>query len=404
MASYGYEALDKSGKVIKGSIDADSVDQAKVLIKKQGYVPTSIKEQSLMTKDINIQFGGKVTPRDMSVFCRQFVSMNKAGVSILECLKLLAEQTENAMLQKAIGLVRSDVEKGEALATALAKHPKIFPNLMVTIVAAGEASGSLDVSLERMADQFEKSAKTKALVKKAMIYPAMVAIVAVIVVIVMLVWVIPNYMEMFDSLGTDLPAITKAVVTMSEFIQNYWFILIPIIAVIVFALGSFFRTPAGQEIKSMAALKFPAMKNLVQKSACSSLARTLSTLLSAGVPLVEAVAITAKTMDNVLYRRALENTKDEVIKGVPLSEPLEESGLFPPMLYHMIRIGEESGSTEEMLTKLADYYDEEVEMATQSLMAAMEPLIILVLAAIVGVLIGAVMAPMLKMYQAMDSL
>ncbi|MCF2656278.1 type II secretion system F family protein [Lacrimispora saccharolytica] len=404
MASYGYEALDKSGKVIKGSIDADSVDQAKVLIKKQGYVPTSIKEQSLMTKDINIQIGGKVTPRDMSVFCRQFVSMNKAGVSILECLKLLAEQTENAILQKAIGAVRSDVEKGEALATALAKHPKVFPNLMVTIVAAGEASGSLDVSLERMADQFEKSAKTKALVKKAMIYPAMVAIVAVIVVIVMLVWVIPNYMEMFDSLGTDLPAITKAVIAMSEFIQNYWMILIPVIIAIVIALRAFFKTPAGQEVKSTAALKFPAMKNLVQKSACSSLARTLSTLLSAGVPLVEAVAITAKTMDNVLYRRALENTKDEVIKGVPLSEPLEECGLFPPMLYHMIRIGEESGSTEEMLTKLADYYDEEVEMATQSLMAAMEPLIILVLAAVVGVLIGAIMAPMLKMYQAMDSL
>lgn len=404
MASYGYEALDKSGKVIKGSIDADSVDQAKVLIKKQGYVPTSIKEQSLMTKDINIQFGGKVTPRDMSVFCRQFVSMNKAGVSILECLKLLAEQTENAILQKAIGAVRSDVEKGEALATALAKHPKVFPNLMVTIVAAGEASGSLDVSLERMADQFEKSAKTKALVKKAMIYPAMVAIVAVIVVIVMLVWVIPNYMEMFDSLGSELPALTQAVVNMSEFIQNYWMIIIPVIIAIVFALSAFLKTPAGQEVKSTAALKFPAMKNLVQKSACSSLARTLSTLLTAGVPLVEAVAITAKTMDNVLYRRALENTKDEVIKGVPLSEPLEESGLFPPMLYHMIRIGEESGSTEEMLTKLADYYDEEVEMATQSLMAAMEPMIILVLAAIVGVLIGAIMAPMLKMYQVMDTM
>ena len=404
MASYGYEALDKSGKVIKGSIDADSVDQAKVLIKKQGYVPTSIKEQSLMTKDINIQIGGKVTPRDMSVFCRQFVSMNKAGVSILECLKLLAEQTENAILQKAIGAVRSDVEKGEALATALAKHPKVFPNLMVTIVAAGEASGSLDVSLERMADQFEKSAKTKALVKKAMIYPAMVAIVAVIVVIVMLVWVIPNYMEMFDSLGSELPALTQAVVNMSEFIQNYWMIIIPVIIAIVFALSAFLKTPAGQELKSTAELKFPAMKNLVQTSACSSIATTLSTLLTAGVPLVEAVAITAKTMDNVLYRRALENTKDEVIKGVPLSEPLEECGLFPTMLYHMIRIGEESGSTEEMLTKLADYYDEEVEMATQSLMAAMEPLIILVLAAVVGVLIGAIMAPMLKMYQTMDSL
>ncbi|MGN0156197.1 MAG: type II secretion system F family protein [Lachnospiraceae bacterium] len=404
MASFGYEALNKLGKTLKGSIDADSQEQAKMLLKQQGLLVLSIKEQSVLTKDININIGKAVTPRDLSVFCRQFVSMSRAGVSILECLKLLCEQTENKLLTKAIQEVRADVEKGEPLAEALGKHKKIFPNLMVTTVAAGEASGSIDKSLERMAEQFEKSAKTRALVKKAMVYPAVVAVVAVVVVIVMLVVVIPKYMDMFEQLGSDLPGITKAVVAMSNFIKQYWFILLPLVFVLGYGINVFRRSPLGQETFGRLALKIPVFKNLTVKSACSQLARTLSTLLGAGVPLVEAVGITARTMDNVLFKRAMETARDEVIKGVPLSEPLEQSQLFPPMLYHMIRIGEESGNTEEMLSKLADYYDEEVEMATQSLMAAMEPMIILVLAAVVGVLIAAVMAPMLQMYSALDNL
>lgn len=404
MASYGYEAINKMGKELKGSIEADTEDIARNQLRQQGLVVLNLKEQSFLKKDINISFGASVTPRDMAVFCRQFVSMSRAGVSILECLNLLWEQTENKILAKAIREVKAEVEKGEPLASGMAKQPKVFPNLLVTTVAAGESSGSLDISLERMADQFEKSAKTRALVKKAMIYPMVVAIVAVAVVIVMLVVVIPRYTSMFDELGTELPGITKAVVAMSDFIIHYWFLLVPIIIALVFAIKKFKDSPMGQMTFGRLALKIPVMKNLVVKSACSQLARTLSTLLTAGVPLIEAVEITANTMENVLFKYALLDAKDEIIKGSPLSEPLEHCGLFPPMLYHMIRIGEESGSTEDMLTKLADYYDEEVEMATQSLMAAMEPMIILVLAAIVGLLIGAVMAPMLTMYQSLDNL
>ena len=404
MASYGYEAINKMGKELKGSIEADTEDMARAQLKQQGLIVLSLSSQSLLTKDINIEIGGSVTPRDLAVFCRQFVSMSKAGVSILECLNLLREQTENKRLAKAIREVQSEVEKGETLATGLGKQDKIFPNLMITTIAAGEASGSLEVSLERMAEQFEKSAKTQALVKKAMIYPALVAIVAIIVVIVMLVVVIPSYTEMFADLGTELPGITKAVVAMSDFIMNYWFVLIPVIIALVFAIKTFCKTPAGQLLTSRIALKIPVFKNITVKSACSQLARTLATLLAAGVPLVEAVDIVAKTMQNVLFRDAMLEARDEIIKGVPLSQPLETCGLFPPMLYHMVRIGEESGNTEEMLGKLADYYDEEVEMATQSLMAAMEPMIILVLAAVVGTLIAAVMAPMLSMYQALDNL
>lgn len=404
MATYGYVAIDKSGKEVKSSMEGDNEAAVSSLLKKQGLIPLEIKPQNALTRDINIDIGGKVTSRDLSVMCRQFVSMVKAGVTILESLKLLGDQTENKKLQKAMKEVRASVEKGETLANSLAVHKKIFPNIMVTTIAAGESSGSLEIALERMSTHFEKAAKTKALVKKAMIYPVVVASVALIVVIVMLVVVIPNYATMFEGMGTTLPGITVAVLNASNFIRAYWYILFPSLIAGIIALKYFVSTPAGQLTVGRLVLKLPITKGFVVKSASSSLARTLSTLLAAGVPLIEAVEITANTMDNVLFKNALMEAKEEITRGVPLSTPLEMCGLFPPMVYHMIRIGEEAGSTEDMLDKLADYYDEEVEMATQSMMAAMEPLIIIVLAVIVGVLVGACMAPMLKMYTALDGL
>ncbi len=404
MASYGYEAINNVGKTVKGSVEAESVDAAKIRLKQQGMTVLSVKEEGLLTKDISFSIGKKIQPRDLSVFCRQFVSMNRAGVSILECLNLLCQQTENKELQKAVKQVETDVQKGETLADALRKHPKVFPSLMITTVAAGEASGSLDVSLERMAEQFEKSAKTQAMVKKAMVYPAMVGIVALLVIVVMLVVIIPSYEEMFADLGTELPAITKAVVAASDFLIGYWYIIVPVVIAVIVAISIYLKTPAGRLLTSELSIKIPLFNELTVKSACSQLARTLSTLIAAGVPLVEAVDITANTMENVLFHEAMKDARDEIVKGVPLSTPLEQSGLFPPMLYHMIRIGEESGNTEDMLNKLADYYDEEVEMATQGLMAAMEPMIMLVLAVIVCILIAAVMSPMMQMYSALDNL
>ena len=404
MASYGYEAINKEGKVVKGSIEAETPDRVRIELKQQGLTLVEIKEQSLFTKDLNIEIGGYPKPRDLSVFCRQFVSMTKAGVSILEALKMLSEQTENKQLQKAVAGVRVSVEKGETLARSLAEHPKVFPELMVNMVAAGESSGSLDIALERMATQFEKSAKTKALVKKAMIYPAMVGLIAVVVIIVMLVVVIPNYTKMFADMDTELPGITKAVQAASNFIINNWLILIPIVIAAVAAISAFAKTDLGKHIFHGLKLKIPMFRNLEVKQSSSMMARTMSTLLASGVPLLEAVDIVGDVMENVYFKEAMEMCKNEIITGQPLSRPLEECGLFPPMVYHMTRIGEESGNTEEMLTKLADYYDEEVEMAVQSLMAAMEPLIIVVLAGICLVLIGACMAPMLTMYSAMENL
>lgn len=404
MASYGYEAIDKDGKPKKGSIDADSMDGARAELKKQGLFVVKMTEQSMLTKDIEIDIGGKPTARDLSVFCRQFVSMTKAGVTIVEAMKMLCEQTENKRLRKALEEVRANMEKGESLASSLSKFPKIFPSIMVNMVAAGEASGSLEKSLDRVATQLERSSKTQALVKKALIYPIVLLAVALVVVVVMLVVVIPSYSDMFEQMDTELPGITLAVLAASELIQKYWYIIVVIIAGVVAVIKYFGTTNLGKHIYGKLALMIPSVKNLIVKSAASSMARTMSTLMGAGVPMVEAVEIVSKTMTNIWFEEALLEARDQIMLGVPFSKPLETSGLFPPMVYHMVKIGEESGAIEDMLDKLADYYEEEVELAVQSLMAAMEPMIIIVLAAIVGVLIAAVMSPMLKMYQALDSL
>jgi type IV pilus assembly protein PilC len=404
MAKYGYEAIDKTGKEVKGSMDASSEDEVKSKLKSQGLIIVTIKSQSILTQDINIQIGGYPSTRDLSVMCRQFVSMNKAGVTILDTIKMLGEQTENKRLKDALGEVRLSIEKGDTLAQALGAHPKIFPDIMVNMVAAGESSGTLHIAMERVSTQLEKSSKTQGMVKKAMIYPVAVLIVSIVVTIVMLVVVIPNYESMFVDLGTELPAITKFYVALSDGIINYWFLIVPALAAIIAGVIAFSKTLMGKHFFGMLALKIPILKNLTVKSASALMARTLGTLLGSGMSLVEATNIVSDIMGNVYFKEALKDAADQVSIGMPLSRPLEDCGLFPPMVYHMLRIGEESGNSEEMLDKLADYYDEEVEMAVQSLTAAMEPMIIVVLAVVVGGLVAACMAPMLTMYTALDTI
>ena len=258
--------------------------------------------------------------------------------------------------------------------------------------------------MDRMGTQFEKSAKIKSLVSKAMIYPIAVLVIALVVVVVMLVAVIPNYSDMFEDLGTELPGITKAVQAMSNFLVQKWFIIVPIIVGIVIFIVAYLKTDSGKHLYGKLTIKLPVVSNMTIKSASSMMARTLSTLLAAGVSLNDSVEIAAGTMSNVWFKEALLATKDEIMIGVPLSRPLETCGLFPPMVYHMIKIGEEAGNTEEMLEKLADYYDEEVEMAVQSLIAIMEPMIILVLAGVVIPLVGACLAPMMTMYESLNNM
>lgn len=405
MTDFLYVAVDNStGKEKKGTIQAENENEARTKLKAEGYYVMKLNKATGLNKQINISIGASASPRDLSVFSRQFVSMINAGVTILDTLDMLGDQTENKEMGKAIKGVHAEIQKGETLSDALMKYPKIFPSIMVSMVAAGEASGKMDVAFERMATHFEKSAKMKALIKKASVYPIMVAIVALAVVVVMLVKVIPSYESMFADLGTDLPMITQMVVATSDFIMGYWYILIFVITVVVVGIMGFNQTEPGKKLKGTISMKMPVLGKLNVKSASANYARTLSTLVYSGLPMIEALGITAGTMTNYWYKKALEKAKEEVSKGIPLSEPITASGLFPPMVSHMTKIGEETGDLEGMLTRLADYYDEEVEMATQTVVAALEPMIILVLAAVVGTLVAAIMAPMLSMYGAMESL
>lgn len=404
MADFTYQVIDSSGKEKKGNIQAENENDAKRKLKNEGYMVISLTKATALTKEISFEFGGKIKPRDLSVFSRQFVSMINAGVTILDTLEMLGEQTENKTMAKAIKGVYGDIQKGETLSDGLRKYPKVFPKIMVSMVAAGEASGKIDVAFERMSEHFEKSAKMNGMLKKAAVYPIMVSIVALAVTVVMLVKVIPSYESMFKDMGSDLPGITKAVVAMSDFVVSYWYIVVMVIAGIVIGLKIFFKTVPGQKVFGTISMKMPVFGNLVVKTAASNFARTLSTLIYSGLPMIEALAITANTMTNYWYKEALREAKEEVAKGVPLSEPIVASGLFPPMVGHMTKIGEETGDLEGMLNRMSNYYDEEVELATQTVMAAMEPMIIMVLAVVVGGLVAAIMAPMLSMYTNMNNL
>jgi type IV pilus assembly protein PilC len=404
VATFAYEAINSEGKLIKGSLEADNVDRARDSVKAQGLTVVNVGAQNALGKDLKFDLSKGPNVRDLSVFCRQFVSMIRAGVTILDALQMLGESTENKKLRDAIFDVKTSTETGMSLSGAMAEFPNIFPSLLISMVTAGEASGSLDIAFDRMAKQFERTSRTQALIKKAMIYPIVVVIVAIVVVIVMLEVVIPTYTSMFAELDTELPAITKAVVAMSDGLKAYWFIIAPMVGAVVFGIMTFSKTDQGKHFFGKIAIKFPLTKNITVKSASALMSRTLSTLIGAGLPLVEAVDITSGVMTNIYFKEALEHAKEEITIGQPLSRPLEEAGIFPPMVYYMIRIGEETGNIEDMMNKNAEYYEEEVEMAVQSFMAMLEPMIIIVLAAIVGVLIGAVMAPMLAMYQGLDNL
>ena len=404
MADFTYQVIDASGKEKKGNIKAEDENDAKRKLKNEGYMVISLTKATALTKEISFEIGGKISPRDLSVFSRQFVSMVNAGVTILDTLEMLGQQTENKTMAKAIKGVYGDIQKGETLSDGLRNYPKVFPKIMISMVAAGEASGKIDVAFERMANHFEKSAKMNGMLKKAAVYPIMVTIVALVVVVVMLVKVIPSYQDMFNDMGTELPKITQIVVEMSHFVTGYWFIILAIIIAAVIGIKAFSKTIPGQQLFGTISRKLPVFGNLVVKTASSNFARTLSTLIYSGLPMIEALAITANTMTNYWYKQALQEAKDEVAKGVPLSEPIIASGLFPPMVGHMTKIGEETGDLEGMLNRMSEYYDEEVEMATQTVMAAMEPMIIMVLAVVVGGIVAAIMAPMLSMYTSMDSL
>ena len=404
MPGFSYVAVDKRGKEKRGSLEAETRERALEQLKAEGLIPVSVREQGALNKEIDFSIGKKVKPRDLSVFCRQFVSITQAGVPMKEALQMLSEQTENKWLKRAISEVLLNVEKGNTLADSMRSQPDIFPPMLVNMVEAGEQSGSLEMAFSRMAVHFEKEAKLKATIKKATIYPIILVIAAIGVIAVMLLFVIPIFIDMFADLDIEMPAITMFVMNSSKWMTSHWYVVLAIIVGVVVAYKLIYKTTQGRLTIDRIKMKMPLFGKLTVKTACSQFARTMSTLLMSGISTIDALETTSKIVNNIHYTNAMLKAREEVMKGIPLSEPLEASGIFPPMVYHMTGIGEETGNVEEMLEKMADYYDEEVEMTTQSVLAAMEPLIIVFMALVVGTLVIAVISPIGAMYNGLDNL
>lgn len=404
MPGYSYVAVNKKGKEKRGSIEAENKEKVLEFLKGEDLLPVSIKEQGVLNREIDFSIGKKVKPRDLSVFCRQFLSIMQAGVPMKESLTMMEQQTENKWLKRAIANVLISVEKGNTLADSMRGESEIFPQMLINMVEAGEASGNLEMAFGRMAIHFEKEAKLKATIKKATIYPIILIIAAIGVVAVMLLFVIPIFIDMFADLEIEMPAITMAVMNTSKWTVSHWYVLLVILIGIVVGYQLIYHTEQGRLTIDKMKMKMPLFGKLTVKTACSQFARTTSTLLAAGIPMIDCLETVSKIVRNIHYTNALMKAREEVMKGIPLSEPLEASKIFPPMVVHMTGIGEETGNVEDMLEKLADYYDEEVELATQSILAAMEPLIIVFMALIIGTLVIAVIAPIGSMYEGLDNL
>jgi len=404
MPSFGYVAVNSFGKIKKGSLEAEDIEQARAMLKIDDLTAIELKEQGVLTRDIDLPFLNRVKDRDLGVFCRQFVSIVSAGIPLYNALSMLAQQTESVRLKKAILDTHAQIEKGESLSDALKMHsPAIFPPMMINMVSAGEASGNLEKAFTRLAEHFEKGNSVKNAVRKAMVYPTIVLIVVIVVVAILMVKVIPQFSSVFEDLGMDLPFITRILMGFSGWMVNHWWKLAIGILVVVLGFIAFAKTNKGQHVFGKIMLKLPLFGDMTVKSASANFARTLSTLISSGLPMLDSLEITARNMNNVYFREAVLYCREEAAAGAALSAPLEESEMFPPMVYHMTNIGEETGDLEEMLDRLADYYDEEVEAATKALLAALEPMIMVIMAVLVGLIVCAILFPMFDMYKGLGA-
>ncbi len=402
MPSYKYVALDKKGKKIKDSLDASSLETAKRSLRQAGYTILEIFEPNAMNKDIDLPFLGNPKPKDMAIFCRQFVSILRAGVPVSMVLTMLGQQTENKKLNFAIHQMYGDIEKGDTLASAMAKHPRIFPPMLVNMVAAGEESGNLEESFHQMEVYFDKAKRTRAAVSKAMTYPAVLIVVMIVVLIVMMTKIIPSFLKTFNEMNMQLPGVTRAIMAVSDWFVAYWW-LVAIILVAVGVFCYFFRrTDKGKHVFGWLARKIPVVKGLTVRSACSTFSRTLALLLASGIGLTESLELVANNMGNIYFKEAVREIGGKVSQGWQLHVAIQETGIFPPMIYNLVGIGEEAGDIQGMLEKAADYYDDEVESATQRLLGLMEPMIILFLAVFVVIIVLAIFLPMMNMTKAYD--
>jgi type IV pilus assembly protein PilC len=395
MPTFAYSARPATGGDIQsGEIELASKDDVLAYLHRQKMIPVSVREKS---KSFNFSIGTGVKTRDIVIFTRQFATMINAGLPLVQSLDILAEQTENQFLRKTIQEVLYDVESGHTLADAMGRHPKIFTELYVNMVAAGEAGGILDTILLRLAAFLEKNDALLRKIKGAMIYPAVILSVAASAIVILLIFVIPTFQNMFASAGVPLPLPTRIVIEMSAILKGYWWAVGGALAGIVIAIRAFYKTDNGRLVMDKMLLGMPILGDLQRKSAVSRFTRTLGTLVSSGVSILEGLEITAKTSGNRVIHDAVMGSRASIAGGETIAGPLKESGVFPPMVVQMINVGEQTGGLDDMLSKIADFYDEEVDAAVEALLSAMEPIMIVVLGVVVGGMIVAMYLPIFDM-------
>ena len=403
MPLFEYTARNAAnGQIQKGQVDAKSREEVSAYLRKNRMMLVSVREAP---KKITLGGGlgkAKVKIRDIVIFTRQFATMINAGLPLVQSLTILAEQTENKTLQEVTKAVVHDVESGNTLADAFAKHPKAFSGLYVNMVAAGEAGGILDTILIRLATFLEKSDALIRKVKGAMIYPAVIFSVAIIAISVLLIFVIPTFQSMFASVNMELPLPTRVVIGMSQLLIGFWWAFIGVMAGVFFGLKKYYATTGGQRQIDGLLLRAPVLGDILRKSAVSRFTRTLGTLISSGVSILDGLEITAKTAGNMIVHDAVMESRQSIAGGETISAPLARSKVFPPMVISMIAVGEQTGGLDEMLTKIADFYDEEVDVAVSSLLSLMEPVMIVVLGVIVGGMVVAMYLPIFDMMNAVQ--
>lgn len=402
MPGFNYTAINRNGKRVRSSLDASSIETAKSSLRGAGYTILDIKEQTTLNRDIEIPFLGNPKAKDMAVFCRQFVSILRAGVSVASVLAMLGQQTSNKKLRAAIREMQADVEKGEALATSMRRHPKIFPAILVNMVSAGEASGNLEESFRQMELYFERSKRTKSKVTSAMIYPCVLIVVMIVVLIVMMTKIIPNFLKTFEDMDAELPKLTLGVMAVCEWFKSWWWVPLLVLAALVVGGVLFHRTNKGRHFFGWLARKTPVVGNLTVKTACATFCRTMEVLIGSGLTLTDSMDLAASNMGNIYYLEAIRDARGMVAEGTPLRESLVRTGIFPPMVSNLVGVGEETGDLQSMMGKVADYYDEEVDEATKKLLNLMEPAIIIFMAVFVVIIVLAIYLPMINMTKAFD--
>ena len=398
---YKYKALTKQGETIEGFFEASDEADVLTMLKSNDYLPIAVEKDIGAGAQISL-FSPKVKKKDLAVFCRQFYTMIEAGLGIVKCFEILEAQTSNKTLRSALGAIHEDVQKGFTISEAMNNHDKVFPSILINMIEAGEVSGTLDSILERMARHFEQESKLESKIKSALVYPSALIVVSIAVVIFMLVAVLPTFTSMFTSSGVDLPWPTQLLMNLSEWIKTYWYLLGGGLLIVVMGWFYFISTTEGRRFLDNLKIKIPGIRVTSIKIITARFTRTLSTLVASGIPLLQALEVVGKVLNNVVVQDRLIDSTDGIRRGASLSRAVRAMDIFPPMVDSMINIGEESGALDEILYKTADFYEDEVEMSLQRMTTLIEPVLLVFMAVIIGFIVIAMAMPMFEMVNAVQ--